>query len=64
MTSISVKSTLNEDHSFWEELETFRKYDYSKYIDDREDQDEIEVRIAEIGKTCVINAIRAIKISS
>jgi hypothetical protein len=64
MKSINIKSTFNEDHSFWEELETFRKNDYSKYIDDREDQDEIVVRIAVIGKTCVIDAIRAIKISS
>jgi hypothetical protein len=46
----------------------FRKNDYSKLIDDREDQDEKVLRIAVIRKTCVskgsfINSIRAIKIS-
>jgi predicted GTPase len=66
--SLNIESTLNEDHSFREKLERFWINDYSKFIDDREDQDEKVVRIAVIGKTRVgkgsfINAIRAIKIS-
>ncbi len=61
-----IQSTLIEDDSFWEKFQNFWKNDYSKFIDDREDQDEKVVRIAVIGKTRVdngrfINAIRAIK---
>jgi predicted GTPase len=63
-----IQSTLKEDDTLWEKFKTFWKNDYSKFIDDREDQDEKVVRIAVIGKTRVgkgsfINAIRAIKIS-
>ncbi len=61
-----IQSTLKEDDSLLEKFKTFWKNDYSKFIDDREDQDEKVVRIAVIGKTRVgkgsfINSIRAIK---
>jgi hypothetical protein len=62
----NIQSTSKEDHSLWEKFKNFLVNDYSKFIDDREDQDEKAVRIAVIGKTRVgkgsfINAIRAIK---
>jgi predicted GTPase len=59
-------STLKEDDSLWKKLKNFWENDYSKTIDDIEDQDKKVLRIAVIGKTRVgkgrfINAIRAIK---
>jgi GTPase Era involved in 16S rRNA processing len=60
-----IQSTLIEDDSLWEKFQNFWKNDYSKFIDDREDQNEKVVRIAVIGKTgagkgSFINAIRGI----
>ncbi len=65
-TEENIESTLIEDHSLWDRFKNFFVNDYSKLIDDREDQNEKVVRIAVIGKTRVgkgkfINAIRATK---
>jgi GTP-binding protein EngB required for normal cell division len=65
-TEENIESTLIEDHSLWDRFKNFFVNDYSKLIDDREDQNEKVVRIAVIGKTRVgkgkfINAIRARK---
>ncbi len=66
-TEENIQSTSKKDQSIWEKFKIFLKNDYSKLIEDREDQNEKVVRLAVIGKTRVgkgsfINAIRARKI--
>jgi GTP-binding protein EngB required for normal cell division len=60
------ESTSKEDHTLWEKFKNFFVKDYTKFIDDREDQNEKVVKIVVIGKTRVgkgsfIDAIRARK---
>ncbi len=64
-TDENIQSTSKEDHRLWKKFKNIWKNDYSKLIDDREDQNEKVVRIAVIGKTGVgkgsfINTIRGI----